>query len=50
MPYALFGLGVLAIALVAIGSLGRGSDTKPGVVSLPFALFAAAAVAKYLGL
>lgn len=46
----LFWGGVVTSALVGFQSLYRAGDDKRGAVAFPFMWFAAAAVAKYLGM
>lgn len=47
---ALFWLGVIMTAYIGWKSWQASSDTKRGVVAIPFGLLLAAAVAKYIGL
>ena len=46
----LFGAGVLSSVLVGILSITGPGDDKRGIVAFPFMMFAAAAVAHYIGL
>jgi len=49
LSWGLFGLGTVMAAITGIMSWYSPVDAKHGVIAFPFALLAAAAVAKYLG-
>lgn len=49
IPQILFWLAIAAIGVDVIGMTGKGIELKASFIAFPFMLFAAAAVAKYLG-